>query len=144
MDKKVIIGIAILVIAITAVAVFIWIKGRDGAIDSNATMQNSNEQRYSRVEAIQKEIAAGTAVLVDVREPDEFAAGHAENAKLIPLGDIQAGKFNEDKEKTIYVYCRSGRRAEEARTTLQNNGYERVENLGGLVDWEMLGGRVVK
>lgn len=144
MDKKVIIGIAILVIIIAAIAVFIWIKGRDGAIDNNATTQNSNEQRYSRVEAIQKEVAAGTAVLVDVREPDEFAAGHAENAKLIPLGDIRSGQFDEDKDKKIYVYCRSGRRAEEARKILQNNGYERVENLGGLADWEMLGGKVVK
>ena len=144
MDKKAIIVIVILVILIAAIIVFMWAKGRDGAIDGSAATQSSSEQRYSRVEAIQNEIAADTAVLVDVRDPDEFAAGHAENAKLIPLGDIRAGKFNEDKQRTIYVYCRSGSRAEEARTILQNNGYERVENLGGLVDWEMLGGKVVK
>lgn len=86
-----------------------------------------------------------TALLIDVREPDEFAADHAENAKNIPLGDIEAGKLTKaNMTVKIYVYCRSGKRAGVAKTALEKQGYTNVENLGGLSDWREIGGRTAK
>ena len=67
--------------------------------------------------------------LVDVRTPEEFAAGHLENALNIDWYDED---FEEQvsalpKEHTIYVYCQKGGRSEKAVATLQNLGYKAVD-----------------
>lgn len=142
-NKTTLIVAASILIASVAAFVF-WPKDACNATDGSCESSKAVDQEQTRADRIQQEVADGTAVLVDVREPDEFASGHAKNAKLIPLGDVEDGKFNEDKDKTIYVYCRSGRRAGEAKTMLENQGYKKVENLGGLTDWQALGGEVVK
>src|SRR5664279_447280 len=53
------------------------------------------------------------ALLLDVREPEEFSAGHAPNAKLIPLGQLgsRLQEIMPYKDKPIVVMCRSGRRS---------------------------------
>lgn len=83
--------------------------------------------------------------LIDVREPSEYLAGHADGAINVPLGDILAGKsFGIDKNQVIQVYCRSGIRAGQAKTKLEKDGYKNVTSIGGLVDWERGGGKVCK
>jgi rhodanese-related sulfurtransferase len=86
----------------------------------------------------------GDAVLVDVREPQELAAtGKAAGAVHVPRGLIEAradpgGPERDarlDPEKTVILYCGSGKRAELAGRTLLDLGYARVFNLGGLKDW---------
>ena len=74
-------------------------------------------------------------ILIDVRTPEEYATGCAENAENIPLQELMAGNFPEiDKESEIQVYCRSGGRSSHAKILLENHGFTNVENAGGLHD----------
>jgi rhodanese-related sulfurtransferase len=87
------------------------------------------------------------ALLLDVREPQEYAAVHVQNAKLIPLGDL-GSRMNEleaYKDKPIVVMCRSGRRSASAVAELKDAGYTRVSNVrGGITAWEKEGLEVIK
>lgn len=82
------------------------------------------------------------AVVVDVREPDEYAKGHVPNAKPIPVGQIdkRLSELAKYKEKPIIVMCGSGNRAPSACGTLRKAGFTKVFNLaGGLSAWEQAG-----
>ncbi|KGQ70661.1 hypothetical protein OA57_04645 [Chelonobacter oris] len=72
-------------------------------------------------------------LMIDVRSKDEFDAGHLQSAVHIPHDQIerQISRLTTDKDQKIYVYCRSGRRAEAAKAELEKLGYRNVENLGG-------------
>ncbi|MBT8307159.1 MAG: rhodanese-like domain-containing protein [Maribacter sp.] len=77
-------------------------------------------------------------VLVDVRTPEEFNAGHLENALNIDwYNDSFTEEFEKiDKNKTIYLYCRSGKRSADATKFLDSLGYKKVVNLeGGYIAW---------
>lgn len=73
------------------------------------------------------------AVWIDVRTPEEYAAGHLENAKNIPHDQIgqQIAAHVPNKNTPINLYCRSGRRAEAAKQVLESMGYTNVQNRGG-------------
>ena len=76
-------------------------------------------------------------VILDVREQDEYDAGHISGAILIPYTQIEA-KANEmlpDKDQLILVYCRSGRRSKIAAEALAELGYTNIKELGGILDW---------
>ena len=76
-------------------------------------------------------------IILDVREQDEFDAGHISGAILIPYTEIE-NKVSEiipDKDKLILVYCRSGRRSKIAAETLTLLGYTNVKEFGGIIDW---------
>ncbi|HRF28336.1 MAG TPA: rhodanese-like domain-containing protein [Candidatus Saccharibacteria bacterium] len=71
------------------------------------------------------------AVIYDVRTPEEYAAGHAKNAKLLPLSDIQEGALpTEDKNTAIAVYCRSGNRSGQATALLKKAGFTNITDIG--------------
>ncbi|MEJ5944011.1 rhodanese-like domain-containing protein [Pseudokineococcus basanitobsidens] len=74
------------------------------------------------------------AVLVDVREDDEWAAGHAPGAVHIPLGDLPA-RVGELPEGDVHVVCRSGGRSARATAWLQQNGVDAVDVAGGMGAW---------
>src|SRR5690606_30381116 len=76
------------------------------------------------------------AILIDVRTPGEYAEGHMENARNIDWYDADFVEQFEsvDKEKTVYLYCRSGRRSAEAKKKLKSLGFENVVNLEGGYD----------
>lgn len=107
------------------------ISGSNNQETENAFMKISAEEA--------KEIMDNTDgfVLVDVREADEYAEGHIEGALLIPYGEIEDRAETElpDKEQTILVYCRSGRRSAIAAQTLINLGYTDIRDFGGIIDW---------
>ncbi len=87
------------------------------------------------------------ALLLDVREPEEYAAIHAPNAKLIPLGQLKTRlqEIAEYKDKPVVVVCRSGRRSAIAVSQLQAAGYTQVSNVnGGMNSWEKNGLEVIK
>jgi len=63
------------------------------------------------------------ALLVDVREPDEWAAGHAPGAVHIPLGQLGARYTEIPQDGRVYVICRAGSRSAQAISILQQNGY---------------------
>ena len=77
-------------------------------------------------------------VLLDVREQDEYDAGHIPGAILIPYTQIEekAEEILQDKEKQILVYCRSGRRSKIASESLAKLGYTNVKEFGGINDWK--------
>ena len=140
MNKKFIISITTL-IGLFGLAAF-WPKSTCDASSGSCESSSQLQTKQPKAEIVQSELQDNTALLIDVREPDEFAVGHAENAKNIPLGDIEAGKLTEaNKNVKMYVYCRSGKRAGIAKTALEKQGYTNVESLGGLSDWRKNGGR---
>jgi len=74
-------------------------------------------------------------IVIDVRTPEEFSAGHINGAINIPYDRIEANRSLLDKIKkddNVLVYCRSGRRSEIAKQTLNNLGYKNVQNGGGM------------
>lgn len=76
------------------------------------------------------ELISAGALVVDVRTPDEFKAGHLDSAINIPYNDIinRSNELGNDKSKNIVVYCRSGRRASVAQTNLKSLGFTNVYN----------------
>lgn len=78
----------------------------------------------------------GDYIIVDVRRADEFAEGHIPDAINIPNESIEDEPAElPDKEQTIYVYCRSGRRSKEAAQKLVELGYTSIIECGGILDW---------
>lgn len=74
-------------------------------------------------------------VIIDVRTPQEFAAGHIDGALNIPFDQIGEGILTVKalkKNSTILVYCRSGRRSAVARSALEQLGYKRILDGGGM------------
>lgn len=75
-------------------------------------------------------------VLVDVRQPEEFAAGHIEGAQLMPLDTVEANYTKLPKDVKLIVYCRSGHRSAKAVHILLSHGYSRAVSLdGGYLAW---------
>ena len=76
-------------------------------------------------------------IILDVREQDEFDAGHIPGAILLPYTEIEskAEKMLPDKDKQILVYCRSGRRSKIAAESLAKLGYTNIKEFGGIIDW---------
>ena len=77
-------------------------------------------------------------IILDVRRPDEFAAGHIPNAVNIPNESIGADEVDElsDKDRLILVYCRSGNRSKQASEKLVRLGYTNIVEFGGILDWK--------
>lgn len=90
-------------------------------------------------------VRTGEAVLLDVRSNEEWQAGHADGALHWELSRLEKEELPDiPKNQKIYIYCRTGQRAEVAKKILEQNGYQDLVNLGGLKDWESFGGEVVK
>lgn len=105
----------------------------------NAKASNPNVEVVSPEEFEAKLKADTTAYLLDVRKPDEFEEGHLKGAHLLNWLDNYTFKKeagNIDKTKTVYVYCRSGRRSGEASEYLAGQGYKVVDMEGGILSWE--------
>jgi rhodanese-related sulfurtransferase len=104
----------------------------------NVTNKNLYEVSLSQ---IQENIDSGSP-LIDVRTPEEFAESHAVGAINLPVEKIQTGDIpNVAKDRIIYLYCRSGRRATEAKTILEKAGFTHVINITSLDNWKHLGGK---
>ncbi|MCY0870155.1 MAG: rhodanese-like domain-containing protein [Firmicutes bacterium] len=74
--------------------------------------------------------------VIDVREPEEYAAGHIPGAKLIPLGQLPQRLGEVDRTRDAVIVCRSGGRSGKACELLASKGYERIYNLmGGMLQW---------
>lgn len=71
------------------------------------------------------------AYILDVREKNEYEAGHLINAINIPLSELRERMNEIPKDVPIYVHCRSGQRSYNAVMALQNNGYSNVFNVAG-------------
>jgi rhodanese-related sulfurtransferase len=90
-------------------------------------------------------VAAGKAVLIDVREPKEWAeTGVAAPAALLALSDLNGDRkqwkefLEKNRDKELILYCRSGTRSGRAAKLLAEEGY-RTLNAGGFHDWQAAG-----
>lgn len=79
---------------------------------------------------VRKRVTGKKAILLDVREKNEWDAGHLKHAKLVPLSVVKTGKFTAKqkkhlpKDKPIYVHCRSGGRVLIVSELLRKQGYD--------------------
>ena len=82
-------------------------------------------------------MASQEVVVVDVRTREEYDGGHIENAVLVPNESIgsEMPETLPDKEATLLIYCRSGRRSKDAAQKLLALGYQSVYDFGGVIDW---------
>lgn len=88
-----------------------------------------------------------SALVLDVREPTEFAGGHIVNARNIPLGQLESrlAELNAFKAKPVILVCASGMRSSKAVGLLRKQGFGEVFNLlGGLSAWQQAGLPVAK
>ncbi|PKL18260.1 MAG: rhodanese-like domain-containing protein [Spirochaetae bacterium HGW-Spirochaetae-5] len=113
----------LLLIVTAAAAVFVFLSFKSGCgLDSRAAV---------------KELIDNGALVVDVRTPEEYAAGHYENSVNIPLGELESKiDLFGSKDNNIVVYCRTGNRSEKAKIILERYGFKNVTNGGGLKDMQ--------
>jgi rhodanese-related sulfurtransferase len=104
------------------------------------TPANTAFENVSR-EQLKKGLAEGSILLVDVREPNEFAAGHIPGATLNPLKSFDPKALPNVPGKRAVLSCRSGRRSLEALTLAQRTGRGDVcaHYSGGFEDWSKAG-----
>lgn len=108
-------------------------------------MQQLQASQGVDVKTAQSMVSQG-ALLLDVREPAEYAAVHAANAQLMPLGQVgmRLHELDAYKDKPVAVICRSGRRSAQAVAMLQEAGFTQVVNVqGGTSAWVEAGLDVV-
>lgn len=104
----------------------------------------SEDPREISVDELEPLIAGGARV-IDVREPDEYAAGHVPGARLVPLGEVPARVADcVDGGGTTYLICRSGARSANACQHLASLGHDVVNVTGGTMAWIMSGRSVVE
>ena len=106
-----------------------------------AARQNDMPSTYRQItmdEAVTMMEEESGYIILDVRRPDEFAAGHIPNAINVPNESIGTSEIPElpNKDQLILVYCRSGRRSKEAAEKLTKLGYSNIVEFGGILDWK--------
>ena len=80
--------------------------------------------------------ASASLRLLDVRDPDEFAAGHIRGAVLLPLSRLKVRLPEMDPQREYALICRSGNRSGQAALIMQQAGFQRVHNVtGGMLAW---------
>ncbi|MEV7282329.1 rhodanese-like domain-containing protein [Streptomyces sp. NPDC093111] len=89
------------------------------------------------------ELAQG-AFTIDVREPDEYAAGHVPGARTAPLSELGAHLAALPADRPVYVICASGNRSAWAAEHLEAAGFHAVSVAGGTSGWVRAGRPVVR
>ena len=79
------------------------------------------------------------AFLLDVREADEWAAGHAPTATWIPMGELQARIDELPRDRQILAICRSGGRSAAVVEALNGAGFDAANVVGGMQSWARSG-----
>ena len=113
-------------------------SSKNDIIPSATNLPVNNYREITMNEAVKIIEEESGYIILDVRRPDEFAAGHIPNAINVPNESIGTTEIPElpNKEQMILVYCRSGRRSKEASEKLVKLGYSNVVEFGGILDWK--------
>ena len=103
----------------------------DGGAESRSYIQISQDEAKAMMAEDDGHI------VLDVRRQDEYDAGHIPGAVCLPNESIGTEPPAElpDRDQIILVYCRSGNRSKQAAQKLQEMGYTRVYEFGGILDW---------
>jgi rhodanese-related sulfurtransferase len=97
------------------------------------------------IDEVVEVISQNSAVVIDVRESDEFSSGHIPGAVLIPLGELADRSDEIPTDVPVILVCRSGNRSSQAYHYLAQQGFENIHNmLGGMLEWIDAGYQVVK
>lgn len=96
-------------------------------MQTNIHLLYGADARY-RLSDVLHQIKGGTALLLDVRELDEWTDSHLIHANPLPLSELREGRMPDPewKNRKIYLYCRSGLRVWPARVILENQGFAKV------------------
>ncbi len=108
---------------------------------SSSAVRNLDAQQFSKI------TAASSTYVLDVRTPDEFAAGHLPNAHNINVDSTMFGAqiAKLDKHAVYAVYCHSGRRSAIATAQMEKAGFDHIYNLnGGMAAWTASGGAMMR
>lgn len=124
------------IILIAMNRLILWVLGMLGiCIGCNARgIESVGPEEFERMIR-----ADTTAVVLDVRTPEEYAVGHLKGAVLLDVKDgpaFEAGAKKLDTAKHYYVYCRSGRRSMNACGILHGLGLQVTDLAGGIMAWE--------
>ncbi len=101
-----------------------------------------NDQFLRKVDAetTAKWIETGKAILIDIREPDEYIREHIPGAQLVPLSGFNSNDFADEHNKIAVFHCRSGGRTEASAPQILATGFSEVYQLdGGLKAWRDAG-----
>ena len=105
---------------------------RNAVNQSSLVATNLINNRYKQVAVTKvRELVENGALIIDVREEDEYEAGHLINAVNIPLSELRERTDEIPKDKPVYLHCRSGQRSYNAVLALQGKGYDNVINISG-------------
>ncbi len=107
-------------------------------LSSCGMTQTNNANTLTALEFSEKTKADSSAIIIDVRTPDEFSQGHLVNAKNIDWNGADFEKQIEtlDPSKPMYVYCASGKRSAAAAQKMRSKGFKQVYELqGGIAKW---------
>ncbi len=98
----------------------------------------ANQPRSVNLDEAVELLGAG-AFLLDVRNLDEFTAGHAPTAVHVALSDVPDHLDDLPRDRVIICACRSGSRSARATSFLQQNGFDAVNLEGGMITWNLEG-----
>lgn len=82
------------------------------------------------------------AIVIDIRDPGEYAQGHVPNARHIPAGELarRSGELEKWKSQPLILCCATGARSNSALQTLRQAGFDKLYNLrGGMMEWQKAG-----
>jgi len=126
-NKNLIIVLAAVVLVVFG-AVIISNQNQPAATSNNLPLEVNVQKANAFYEA--------GGYILDVRTPEEWAAGHVPGATLIPLDQLQSRLSELPQDEDIYIICRSGNRSATARDILLQNGFDQVTSVGGgFNDW---------
>ena len=101
-------------------------------------------QRIPEVDVVDASAGGEARVLLDVREANEWDAGHAPGAVWVPLGQLESARFQLPFNRRIVCVCRSGHRSKTATAQLAQWGFDAVNMAGGMRSWAAQGLPVVR
>lgn len=114
----------------------------EGAVMKHYIRKCSNdtvvEKQYDQIIPLDELVAKASegGIILDVREEAEYAFGHIDGSKTIPMGELEARMDELEKDQAIYVICRTGKRSDLAAQKLANNGFGNVFNvIPGMTQW---------
>lgn len=118
-------------------------------VSGGALLWPSLQRRGEKVSILQATqlINQGKGVILDVREPDAFAAGHLRDAKNIPLKDLpnRLGELEKFKSKSVIAVCQTGVQSAKAAAQLKKAGFNEAFSLnGGVAAWQAQGLPTIK
>lgn len=97
-------------------------------------MMSLLQSLFSKPQHNGRDLVAKGATLLDVRTREEFASGHVEGAKNIPVQELGGRVGEVKKQRPVVVYCRSGGRSAAAAQLLRGKGFE-VVDVGAMGNW---------